>query len=64
MELENETTLSEAAHELGLSWAAAWRLMLTGKLRGRRESTSGRWKVVRASVEELKQRQAAERCEG
>jgi len=50
-EAEAVITLSDAAHELGLSWAATWRLVLTGVLDGRRDPISGRWRVRRSSVE-------------
>lgn len=53
-ELEKEITLSDAAHELGLSWAATWRLVLTGVLDGRRDASSGRWRVRRSSVQRAK----------
>ncbi len=43
--------LSLAAQRLSLSWAAGWRLVLTGKLRGRR--VRGRWLVSRASLDAL-----------
>lgn len=51
---EAEVVLSDAAHELGLSWAATWRLVLTGALDGRRDQASGRWRVQRSSVERVK----------
>ena len=54
VELDNETSISDAAHELGLSWAATWRLVLTGALNGRRDRISGRWRVDRSSVERVK----------
>ena len=51
---ETEVTLSDAAHQLGLSWAATWRLVLIGALDGRRDRVSGRWRVQRSSVERVK----------
>lgn len=49
-----EIPLVEAAHLLGLSWAAAWRLMLTGQLVGNRRN--GKWFVNRESVDEFRRR--------
>jgi hypothetical protein len=55
---EVELLLSDAAHELGLSWAATWRLVLTGALDGQRDRISGRWRVKKSSVERVKRARA------
>lgn len=47
--------LSEAAHRLGLSWPAAWRLVLIGRLSGGK--ANGRWFVRVASIEEARDRE-------
>lgn len=44
-----EMPLSLAAQTLGISWARAWRLVLSGELKGERRE--GRWWVRRASVQ-------------
>jgi hypothetical protein len=44
--------LSEAAHHLSVSWAAAWRLVLTGRLKG--EKVAGKWMVSVASLREVR----------
>jgi hypothetical protein len=44
-----DVPLSVAAHRLGVSWAAAWKLVLTGDLDG--ERVGGRWVVSSASVD-------------
>jgi hypothetical protein len=45
-----EIPLSEAARRLGISWHQAWRLLLVGALKGRKEG--GRWVVEDSSVEQ------------
>lgn len=47
--------LAQAAKELRLSWGQAWRLLLTGRLRG--EKVSGRWFVTGESVDAYAQTQ-------
>ena len=47
-----EIPLADAAMRLGVSWSAAWRLLLTGKLQGRKEG--GRWIVDADSLERAK----------
>lgn len=47
-----EITLTVAALRLGVSWERAWRLLLSGRLTGRREGRS--WIVDAASVERLR----------
>ena len=41
---DSSVPLSLAAHQLGLSWAQAWRLVLQGELKG--EQRNGRWYVA------------------
>ena len=41
---DSNLPLSQAAHQLGLSWAQAWRLVLQGELKG--EQRNGRWYVA------------------
>jgi hypothetical protein len=48
--------LADAAHELGCSWARAWRLMLAGDLQGVRRGRN--WLVNAESVTRLKLRDA------
>ncbi len=45
-----------ACLRLGVSWDKAWRLMLTGELRG--EKVSGRWYIDPRSVDECLRRRA------
>jgi hypothetical protein len=45
-----EISLSQAARRLGLSWAAAWRLVLERRLDARQQP-NGRWLVREASLE-------------
>lgn len=49
----DEIDITEAAQRLGFSWHRAWRAVLTGSLKGRREGRA--WKVDAASVERLRQ---------
>ena len=46
-----EIPLSQAAQRLSLSWPRAWRLMLEGKITGRK--IDGHWQVREADVERL-----------
>lgn len=57
MEPSDEIGLAEAAHELKLSWHAAWRLALNGQLDARKVSRS--WVVTRESVERLRAQREA-----
>jgi hypothetical protein len=43
--------LSDAAHELGVSWHQAWRLLLKRRLVGRR--VGNRWMVTPASIKKV-----------
>lgn len=52
-------SLPDAARALGLSWAATWRLVLLGVLKGERDALSGRWKVTGKSVQTVAQQRDA-----
>ena len=54
-----EVPLSVAAHRLGLSWAATWKLVLTGELIARR--ADARWLVEETSVATYKGRSRQQR---
>lgn len=54
MEDATEVTLTEAAHSLGVSWAAAWKLVLTRDLSGRK--AGNRWLVSKKSIEAYRAR--------
>jgi hypothetical protein len=45
---DHEVPLTEAAQKLGISWQRAWRLVLTGRLTGRK--IGGRWFVTTESL--------------
>lgn len=45
-----EISLSDAAQRLGMSWGRAWRLVLTGKLRGTKREGDG---LYRSGVSSL-----------
>lgn len=47
-----EVPLVDAALRLGVSWDRAWRLLLTGRLEGRKDGR--RWVVSAESVERLR----------
>ena len=49
---KKEVGLADAALALGVSWGAAWRLLLIGRLDGRKDGRT--WKVTRTSVERLR----------
>ena len=51
MNAETELPLVEAAMKLGLSYGQAWRMLLTGRLDGRK--VRGRWVVSGASLEQV-----------
>ncbi|MHC4089801.1 MAG: hypothetical protein ACYSVY_05910 [Planctomycetota bacterium] len=51
MRTRDEVPLSIAAQRLGLSWERAWRLVLQGRIRGRK--VSGRWMVSWPDTERL-----------
>lgn len=53
-QIEREVPLAEAALRLGLSWGQAWRLVLTGVLKGRK-GRGGRWLVTADSVEQARE---------
>jgi hypothetical protein len=46
-----EIGLAQAAQQLGVSWARAWRLVLTGQLQA--EKRDGRWVVNAGSLTRL-----------
>ncbi len=48
-----EIPLAQAAQRLSLSWPRAWRLVLEGRISGRK--IDGRWQVSSADVERLAQ---------
>jgi hypothetical protein len=48
--------LAEAAQFLRVSWPRAWRLMLMGRLDGRK--VGGRWFITTASIEAFLAREA------
>lgn len=50
---DDNISLSEAAKELGVSWAVAWRLLLQGKLLGRKVGQN--WRVDERSVRHLQE---------
>jgi hypothetical protein len=52
VEGSDEIDITEAAQRLGVSWHRAWRAVLMGSLKGRREGRA--WKVDSASVERLR----------
>ena len=53
--------LADAAHMLGVSWAQAWRMVLTGRLDATKRG--GRWQVSAASVHrELLRREVASKA--
>jgi hypothetical protein len=54
MSATDDITLPQAAREIGISWASAWRLLLTGRLEGR--LLHGRWIVTRSSLDSEKLR--------
>jgi hypothetical protein len=58
METEDVTEigLAAAAHILGVSWATAWKLVLTGDLVGRK--AGGRWLVTKQSIEGYRARRS------
>jgi hypothetical protein len=56
MASRNDVSLPVAARTIGISWAAAWRLLLTGKLDG--YQVHGRWRITVASVENEKLKRA------
>lgn len=59
-EENGEIPLALAAQSASLSWAQAWRLVLSGELEGRK--VKGRWVIARASLEAwLRERGAARR---
>lgn len=47
-----EIPLAETAQRLGVSWAVAWRKVLTGELEGRKNDR-GKWVVTEESVTNL-----------
>jgi molybdenum-dependent DNA-binding transcriptional regulator ModE len=53
MGIATEPTISlpAAARRLGISWAVAWRKVLTGQLEG--QQVNGRWRVSERSVRRL-----------
>jgi len=51
VENSSEVSLTEAAHQLGISWERAWRLVLTGQLEGKKER--GKWVIHADSLREL-----------
>ena len=53
---KGETTLSDAAQRLGISWARAWRLVLTGELEGRKRQ--GRWYVSERTLANVERKSA------
>lgn len=50
---DGDISLSQAAKELGVSWAVAWRLLLQGKLLGRKVGKN--WWVDERSVRHLQE---------
>ena len=57
MSKNGEITLSDAAQRLGISWARAWRLLLTGELEGRK--SQGRWYVSERTLANVVERKSA-----
>jgi hypothetical protein len=55
----NDIPLSQAARRLGLSWAAAWRLVLERELDAHQRA-NGRWFVQRDSLDAYVRGRAAE----
>lgn len=51
--------LSLAAQRLGVSWASAWRLVLTGRLTGRK--VRGRWMLTESSLSRVSAQLSDER---
>jgi hypothetical protein len=49
--MDSHIPLADAAKELGLTWEATWRHVLTHRLDGERRSRN--WYVSRASVQKL-----------
>ena len=54
--------LSMGAQRLGMSWASAWRLVLTGRLKG--QKVRGRWMLTEASLTNVAAQLAADRERG
>ena len=48
---DGSVSLPSAAQALGLSWIQAWRLVLTGELKG--TQIGGRWQIERESLDRL-----------
>jgi hypothetical protein len=59
----NEIPLSQAARRLGLSWAAAWRLVLERELDAH-QRPNGRWFVQKDSVDAYVSRQSLKSSHG
>ena len=50
-EKDGPVSLPSAAQALKLSWIQAWRLVLTGELKG--SKVGGRWRIERESLDRL-----------
>lgn len=55
---DDPVSLPIAAQALGKSWIQAWRLVLTGELKG--SKVGGRWEIERESLDQLVEGQASQ----